>query len=394
MDRVGELLGRRRDRRSWSPSRGCRRTGLRPATWRSRRGCRRAPGSSLPASWPARSPIRRRRRIPLPSRGRCTAVPERRTSATPRRSCRAVRPRSHGTRAAPRPPRRRSSARRPLARRRRTATRPCRRVHRRNDPRCPARPRRPPRRRRDAVALQPGVGGGVFAVGERVEEMTVELRDSRVVEAPHHRQITGLVRRDLQLVLTGDAYVHPSTCHSAYGHGSFTSLIMVGRSDFSLRYGPSKGKRSTGKLPWRCSFRMPGRRRSFAGTIVLPAIALVLAMAAGPSRALLGVNPPITNADTVRRLDALLQRSHFSTPYSAVTPWRFGWYRIWPVPAFFGLLPTASRPDFPQSRGEAQFSARPGDFAANRQMDISPNRNVGKALGQCVGGNSPAVRGA
>ena len=36
---------------------------------------------------------------------------------------------------------------------------------------------------RDALALQPRVGGGVLAVGKRVEQMAVELRDSRVVEA-------------------------------------------------------------------------------------------------------------------------------------------------------------------------------------------------------------------
>ena len=53
--------------------------------------------------------------------------------------------------------------------------------------------------RRDAVALQPGVGGGVLTVGKRVEEMTVQLRDALVVETPHHRQEAGLVRRNLEI---------------------------------------------------------------------------------------------------------------------------------------------------------------------------------------------------
>ena len=52
---------------------------------------------------------------------------------------------------------------------------------------------------RNALALQPGVGGGVLAVGKRVEEMTVQLRDSRVVEAPHQGQEAGLVGGNLQI---------------------------------------------------------------------------------------------------------------------------------------------------------------------------------------------------
>ena len=56
VDRVGELLGRRRDPRSSSPSRGCRRTAPRQAIWRSHTGCRRGSGSNPPASSPARSP--------------------------------------------------------------------------------------------------------------------------------------------------------------------------------------------------------------------------------------------------------------------------------------------------------------------------------------------------
>ena len=49
------------------------------------------------------------------------------------------------------------------------------------------------------MALQPGVGGGVLAVGQRVEKMPVEFRDARVVELAHHGQEAGLVRRDLEV---------------------------------------------------------------------------------------------------------------------------------------------------------------------------------------------------
>ena len=49
------------------------------------------------------------------------------------------------------------------------------------------------------MALQPCVGGGVLAVGKRVEEVPVQLRDSGVVEASHHRQEAGLVRGNLQV---------------------------------------------------------------------------------------------------------------------------------------------------------------------------------------------------
>ncbi len=49
------------------------------------------------------------------------------------------------------------------------------------------------------MTLQPGIGGGVLAVGQGVEQMPVEFGEPRVVEAPHHRQEAGLVRRDLQV---------------------------------------------------------------------------------------------------------------------------------------------------------------------------------------------------
>ena len=137
--------GRRRGRRSWSPSRGCRRTALRQAISRSHTGCRRGPGSSLPGSSPARSPSRRRHPVPWPSRGPRTATRARRTCASRRRSCPAVRPRARGTRAVRRRPRRRSAARRRPARLRRTATRPCRRARRPIGPR-PAATMPPPRR--------------------------------------------------------------------------------------------------------------------------------------------------------------------------------------------------------------------------------------------------------
>ena len=51
----------------------------------------------------------------------------------------------------------------------------------------------------NALALKPGGRGGVFAFGQRVEEMTVQLRDARLVEAPHHRQEARFVRGDLQV---------------------------------------------------------------------------------------------------------------------------------------------------------------------------------------------------
>ena len=57
---------------------------------------------------------------------------------------------------------------------------------------------------RNALALQPGIGGGVFAVGERVEEMTVQLRDSPVVEAPHQCHEAGLVGGNSQICCAKD----------------------------------------------------------------------------------------------------------------------------------------------------------------------------------------------
>ena len=51
----------------------------------------------------------------------------------------------------------------------------------------------------DALTLQPGFGGGVLAIGKRIEEMAVELRDSEVVEASHHRQEAGFVGGNLQV---------------------------------------------------------------------------------------------------------------------------------------------------------------------------------------------------
>ena len=52
---------------------------------------------------------------------------------------------------------------------------------------------------RDAVTLQPGIGGRVLAVGQGIEQMTVEFGEPRLVEAPHHRQEAGLVGRNLQV---------------------------------------------------------------------------------------------------------------------------------------------------------------------------------------------------
>ena len=52
---------------------------------------------------------------------------------------------------------------------------------------------------RNAVPLQPHVGGSVFSVRERVEEMAVQFGDALVIEASHHRQEAGLVRRNLQV---------------------------------------------------------------------------------------------------------------------------------------------------------------------------------------------------
>ena len=49
------------------------------------------------------------------------------------------------------------------------------------------------------LTLQPRVGGGVLAFGERVEQVTIQFVEAGVVEAPHHRQETRLVRRDLQV---------------------------------------------------------------------------------------------------------------------------------------------------------------------------------------------------
>lgn len=54
----------------------------------------------------------------------------------------------------------------------------------------------------DAVACQPGVGDGVFALGQGVEQVSVEFGDALFVEAAHHRQEAGLVRRDVEV---GDA---------------------------------------------------------------------------------------------------------------------------------------------------------------------------------------------
>ena len=51
----------------------------------------------------------------------------------------------------------------------------------------------------DALTLQPGFGGGVLAIGKRIEEMAVELRDSEVVEASHHCQEAGFVGGNLQV---------------------------------------------------------------------------------------------------------------------------------------------------------------------------------------------------
>ena len=49
------------------------------------------------------------------------------------------------------------------------------------------------------MALQPCVGGGVLAVGKRVEKMPLQLLDSRLVEPSHHRKEARLVRRDLEV---------------------------------------------------------------------------------------------------------------------------------------------------------------------------------------------------
>ena len=85
VDRLGELPGLGQIRGSRSPSRGCRRTAPRPATWRSRTECRRALGSSLRVSWRARSPRRSARRARVPSRARRRTTRGRRSAATRRR---------------------------------------------------------------------------------------------------------------------------------------------------------------------------------------------------------------------------------------------------------------------------------------------------------------------
>ena len=51
----------------------------------------------------------------------------------------------------------------------------------------------------DALALKPRVGERVLAVGESVQKVTVQLLDAQLVEAPHDRQETGLVGRDVQV---------------------------------------------------------------------------------------------------------------------------------------------------------------------------------------------------
>ena len=50
-----------------------------------------------------------------------------------------------------------------------------------------------------ALATQPRFGGGVLAIGQRVEQVAVQLGHAFVVEAAHHRQEAGLVRRDLEV---------------------------------------------------------------------------------------------------------------------------------------------------------------------------------------------------
>ena len=49
------------------------------------------------------------------------------------------------------------------------------------------------------MALKPRAGDAGLAIGEGIQKMTVELLDAQLVEAPHQRQETGLVRRDVQV---------------------------------------------------------------------------------------------------------------------------------------------------------------------------------------------------
>ena len=51
----------------------------------------------------------------------------------------------------------------------------------------------------DAVALEPGIGDGVLALGQGVEQVAVELGDAGGVEAAHHGQEARLVGRDLEV---------------------------------------------------------------------------------------------------------------------------------------------------------------------------------------------------
>ena len=51
----------------------------------------------------------------------------------------------------------------------------------------------------DAVTLQPRIGGGVLTVGKGIEEVAVELGESRVVETPDHGKEAGLVGRNFQV---------------------------------------------------------------------------------------------------------------------------------------------------------------------------------------------------
>ena len=51
----------------------------------------------------------------------------------------------------------------------------------------------------DALALQPRVGDAVLAIGEGVQQVTVQLLDAQLVEAPHQRQEAGLVGRNVQV---------------------------------------------------------------------------------------------------------------------------------------------------------------------------------------------------
>ena len=51
----------------------------------------------------------------------------------------------------------------------------------------------------EALALEPGGGGRVLALGDRVEEMAVEVADAHLVEVPDQRDVARLVGRHFEV---------------------------------------------------------------------------------------------------------------------------------------------------------------------------------------------------